>query len=37
MSHEGDPKARRHRIKSLESELARYVLIKGESLQSLFD
>jgi hypothetical protein len=37
MSHEGDPKAKRHRIESLESELARYNWIKGESLQSLFD
>ncbi|KAL5661672.1 hypothetical protein ACJX0J_028797, partial [Zea mays] len=37
MSHEGEPKAKRHRIESLESELARYDWIKGESLQSLFD
>jgi hypothetical protein len=37
MSHEGDPKAKRYRIESLESELARYDWIKGESLQSLFD
>jgi hypothetical protein len=37
MSHEGDPKAKRHRIESLESELARYDWIKGQSLQSLFD
>jgi hypothetical protein len=37
MSHEGDPKAKRHRIKALESELARYDWTKGESLQSLFD
>jgi hypothetical protein len=37
MSHEGDPKAKRHRIEALESELARYDWIKGESLQSLFD
>jgi hypothetical protein len=37
MSHEGDPKAKRHEIESLESELARYGWIKGESLQSLFD
>lgn len=37
MSHEGDPKAKRHRIESLESELARYDWIKGESLQSPFD
>jgi hypothetical protein len=32
MSHEGDPRAKRHHIESLESELARYVWIKGESL-----
>jgi hypothetical protein len=37
MSHEGDPKAKRHGITALESELARYDWIKGESLQSLFD
>jgi hypothetical protein len=37
MSHEGDPKAKRHRIEVLESELARYDWIKGESLQLLFD
>jgi hypothetical protein len=37
MSHEGDPKAKRHMIEVLESELARYDWIKGESLQSLFD
>jgi hypothetical protein len=37
MSHEGDPKAKRHRIEALESELARYDWTKGESLQSLFD
>jgi hypothetical protein len=37
MSHEGDPKAKRHRIEALESELARYDWIKGESLLSLFD
>ena len=37
MSHEGDPKAKRHRVEALESELARYDWIKGESLQSLFD
>ena len=37
MSHEGDPKAKRQRIESLKSELARYDWIKGESLQSLFD
>jgi hypothetical protein len=37
MSHEGDLKAKRHRIEALESELARYDWIKGESLQSLFD
>jgi hypothetical protein len=37
MSHEGDSKAKRHRIGSLESELARYDWTKGESLQSLFD
>jgi hypothetical protein len=37
MSHEGDPKAKRHRIEALESELARYDWIKDESLQSLFD
>jgi hypothetical protein len=37
MSHEGDPKAKRHRIEALESELARYDWSKGESLQSLFD
>jgi hypothetical protein len=37
MSHEGDPKAKRHWIESLESELARYDRVKGESLQSLFD
>jgi hypothetical protein len=37
MSHEGDPKAKRHRNEALESELARYDWSKGESLQSLFD
>jgi hypothetical protein len=37
MLHEGDPKAKRHRIEALESERARYDWIKGESLQSLFD
>jgi hypothetical protein len=37
MSHDGDPKAKRHRIEALESELARYDWTKGESLQSLFD
>jgi hypothetical protein len=37
MSHEGDPKAKRHRVEALESELARYDWTKGESLQSLFD
>jgi hypothetical protein len=37
MSHEGDPKVKRHRIESLESDLARYDWIKGESLQLLFD
>jgi hypothetical protein len=37
MSYEGDPKAKRHRIEALESEIARYDWIKGESLQSLFD
>jgi hypothetical protein len=37
MSHEGDPKAKRHKIEALESELARYDWSKGESLQSLFD
>ena len=37
MSHEGDPKAKRHRIESQESELARYDRVKGESLKSLFD
>jgi hypothetical protein len=37
MLHEGDLKAKRHRIEALESELARYDWIKGESLQSLFD
>jgi hypothetical protein len=37
MSHEGDPKSKRHRIEALESELARYDWTKGESLQSLFD
>jgi hypothetical protein len=37
MSHEGDPKAKIHKIEALESELARYDWIKGESLQSLFD
>ena len=37
MSHEDDPKAKRQRIESLESELARYDWIKEESLQSLFD
>src|SRR6187455_3286294 len=37
MSHEGDPKAKRHRVEDLESELARYDWTKGESLQSLFD
>jgi hypothetical protein len=37
MSHEGDPKAKRHGIEALESELARYDWTKGESLQSLFD
>jgi hypothetical protein len=37
MSHEGDPKAKRHRIEALERELARYDWTKGESLQSLFD
>jgi hypothetical protein len=37
MSHEGDPKAKRHRIEALESELAQYDWTKGESLQSLFD
>jgi hypothetical protein len=37
MSHEEDPKAKRHRIEALESELARYDWTKGESLQSLFD
>jgi hypothetical protein len=35
MSHEGDPKANRHRIEALKSELARYDWIKGESFQSL--
>jgi hypothetical protein len=35
-SHEGDLKAKRHRIEALESELARYDWIKGESVQSLF-
>jgi hypothetical protein len=37
MSHEGDPKAKRHRIEALESELARYDWNKGESLQSFFN
>jgi hypothetical protein len=37
MSHEGDPKVKRHRIKSLESELVRYDWVKDESLQSLLD
>ena len=37
MSHEGDPKEKRHRIESLESEVAMYEWIKGESLQSHFD
>ena len=37
MSHESDPKAKIHHIESLESELARYDWIKGESMQSLFD
>jgi hypothetical protein len=37
MSHEGDPKSKRHRIEALESELARYDSNKDESLQSLFD
>jgi hypothetical protein len=37
MSHEGDLKEKRHRIDALESELAMYDWIKGESLQSLFD
>jgi hypothetical protein len=37
MSHEGDPKAKIHRIEALESELARYDWTRGESLQSLFD
>jgi hypothetical protein len=37
MLHEGDPKAKRHRIEALESELARYNWTKGESLQLLFD
>jgi hypothetical protein len=37
MSHEGDPKSKRHKIEALESELARYDWSKGESLQSLFD
>jgi hypothetical protein len=37
MSHEGDPKAKRHNIEALESELSRYDWIKGESLQFLFD
>ena len=37
MSHEGDPKAKRHRIEALESELARYDWNKGVCLQSLFD
>jgi hypothetical protein len=37
MSHEGDPKAKRHRIEALESELARYDWVKGESLESFFD
>jgi hypothetical protein len=37
MSHEGYPKAKRHRIEALESDLARYDWTKGESLQSLFD
>lgn len=32
MSHEGDPKSKRYRIGSLESELARYDWFKGESL-----
>jgi hypothetical protein len=31
MSHEGDPKAKRHRIEALETELARYDWSKGES------
>jgi hypothetical protein len=33
MSHERDPKAKRHWIEALESDLARYDWIKGESLQ----
>jgi hypothetical protein len=37
MSHEGDTKAKRHRVEALESELARYDWTKVESLQSLFD
>jgi hypothetical protein len=37
MSHEGDLKAKRHRIEALESELARYDWTKGDPLQSLFD
>jgi hypothetical protein len=37
ISHEGDPKAKRHRIEALESELARYDWSKIESLRSLFD
>jgi hypothetical protein len=37
MSHEGDLKAKRHRIEALKIELVRYDWTKDESVQSLFD
>jgi hypothetical protein len=35
MSHEGDPKAKRHRIEASESEFARYDWTKGVTSQNL--
>ena len=37
MAHEGDAKARSQRIESLDNELGRFSMIKGESVQSLYD
>ena len=37
MSHEGDKKARRTNLETVETELRKFEWIKGESLRSLFD
>ena len=37
MAHEGDAKARGQRIESLDNELGRFSMIKGELVQSLYD